>query len=211
MPEIKIETGLSASDKKAKEILDSVIGQMSDGIWENSSSMDKYWKNLDVDVDGDEIIITSEVNSRNPFSKYSDDEVGQKVRDFFANKIKQIVKIEHEDGYTDDAKDIVWDRNCQARTKYLNYYEDITVRDAYRVYDKLKGRKDRIKESKKKLTEGKEDGLKVKVYMDFINYSGDVNKSTLIAAFRSMNWAKNFIEYAKGQEDKVCKIRVEVE
>lgn len=149
MPEIKIETGLSASDKKAKEILDSVIAQMSDGIWENSSSMDKYWKNLDVDVDGDEIIITSEVNSRNPFSKYSDDEVGQKVRDFFANKIKQIVKIEHEDGYTDDAKDIVWDRNCQARTKYLNYYEDITVMDAYRVYDKLKGRKDRIKESKK--------------------------------------------------------------
>ena len=45
---IVVKTGLSASDKKAKEILNSVIGQMSDGIWENSPGYSRYWKNIDI-------------------------------------------------------------------------------------------------------------------------------------------------------------------
>lgn len=41
---VDIKVGLD--DEKTKEVLDSVIGQMSDGIWENSSSMERFWKTL---------------------------------------------------------------------------------------------------------------------------------------------------------------------
>lgn len=51
---------------------------------------------------------------------------------------------------------------------------------------------------------------KVKVYMDFINYWGEVTNSTLLAEFLNMGWAKIFIEQAKKIEDKTTKIRVEV-
>lgn len=51
--------------------------------------------------------------------------------------------------------------------------------------------------------------LPIKVYMDFINYLGEVNESTLIAAFLNQGWAKDFIEFAKQKEDKLTKIRVE--
>ena len=41
------------------------------------------------------------------------------------------------------------------------------------------------------------DKLPVKVYLDHINYTGEVNDSTLVAQFRSMGWAKDFIKEAK--------------
>lgn len=67
-----------------------------------------------------------------------------------------------------------------------------------------------IGESKKlKEDRGVPTKLPIKVYMDFINYLGDVNESTLIAAFLNRGWAKDFIEFAKQSEDKLTKIRVE--
>ncbi len=36
--------------------------------------------------------------------------------------------------------------------------------------------------------------LKVKVYMETINYVGEITERNLIAAFRSNNWAKDFID-----------------
>lgn len=150
----KVKTGLSASDNKAKEILESVIGQLSDGIWENSPGMIKYWKTLDVTTDGGDIVIVSSDGWDSPFHKYGESERGKKILDFFANKVKQIIKIEIEDGYTRDSKKMEWKRDCDAVSEYMGYNEEITVKDCYRVYDKLKGRKDRISESKKKLVEG---------------------------------------------------------
>jgi hypothetical protein len=38
---MQINTGIKANDK-FREILSGVIGQMSDGIWENTRSMEKY-------------------------------------------------------------------------------------------------------------------------------------------------------------------------
>lgn len=146
---MKIKTGFSASDKKAKEILDSVIGQLSDGIWENSNAMNKYWQNLDTDIDNGEIIIIVKDGYGTPYNELNPDDRAKKISDFFANKIKQIVKIEKDDDYTSDARNIEWKRDCEAVTEYMGYDEKITVKDCYRVYDKLKGRKDRIKESKK--------------------------------------------------------------
>lgn len=120
-----VNTGIKATPK-FREILGSVIGQMSDGIWENTRSMEKYWKSLRYDVDqaGHIIIEDRYYVCANPV-------------DFFANKIKQIVKIEADDNPHDG---IVWSRSCSATTTYLNYYENITIGDCYELYELLKGR-----------------------------------------------------------------------
>lgn len=120
-----INTGIKATPK-FREILGSVIGQMSDGIWENTRSMEKYWKSLRYDVDPAGYITIEDRHyvCSNPV-------------DFFANKIKQIVKIEAEDK---PSYGIQWSRSCPATTTYLNYYENITIGDCYELYELLKGR-----------------------------------------------------------------------
>ena len=61
----------------------------------------------------------------------------------------------------------------------------------------------------KMMYEAKVDKLPVKVYMDFINYLGEVNESHLIAQFRNMSQAtKNYIAELKSHEDKITRIRV---
>lgn len=129
--------------KKANEMLRSVIGQMSDGIWENSKSMDKYWMfaSIERDVDGENVIEISAVTGKpycnryiyNGFSDMSDDQ----IREFFAKKIKQIAKIELKD----NDKTSGWKRNnTEFKTCYLSYDEEISIADAYLCYEFLLGR-----------------------------------------------------------------------
>lgn len=126
------------------QVISSVIGQLSDGIWENSSAMNKYWQfanvngtNLEID---DELYIRERDYSyrsyrtksiRNGFAGMSE---GQ-IREWFANKAKQVVKIWAED-YGKDSK-AVWDRN---NTDEVDYMHNVTVADVYECYDFLKGR-----------------------------------------------------------------------
>ena len=53
--------------------------------------------------------------------------------------------------------------------------------------------------------------MKVKVYMDLLNYNGDVTDHCLIAQFRSMGWAKDFIKQVEEEtaHDKYARIVVE--
>lgn len=148
-----IPVGLN--DAKTRDIINAVVGQLSDGIWENSPGMDKYWRFTDgMDKDGNIIVYDGYAEEtsygygqRRPiwyysaFSGKSDDE----VKRYFASKIKQIVKEEGLD----------WDRNNTQPCDYLNYNSGVTVRDAYKVYDKLLGRIDRITDSE--LKESDED------------------------------------------------------
>lgn len=119
---MKIITHIKADDKKLN-ILGSVIGQMSDGIWENTRSMEKYWKSLDYGKDPSGYI-------------WLDDRYGvtADVYDFFANKIKKIVQIEIEDG--NDR--LVWSRTCAGVPHYM--HGTVTVGDCYELYELLKGR-----------------------------------------------------------------------
>jgi hypothetical protein len=117
-----INTGIKANDKFI-DILSSVIGQMSDGIWENTRSMEKYWKSLDYRTDAYGYIIIEDRHF-----------VCSDPVDFFANKIKQIIKIEIEDGN----KEMYWDRMCSASPFYM--HGRVTVGDCYQLYELLKGR-----------------------------------------------------------------------
>ena len=120
---MKITTHITSTPKRLT-ILASVIGQMSDGIWENTRSMEKYWKSLDYGSDANGYIWLEDRNG-----------VCADVYDFFANKIKQIIKVEIDDGCTPS---LVWSRTCTARPCYI--HGNVTVGDCYELYELLKGR-----------------------------------------------------------------------
>ena len=119
---MKFNTGIKATSKRL-DILGSVIGQMSDGIWENSRAMEKYWKSLDYGKDCNDFIWLEDVNG-----------VIADVFDFFANKIKKIIQVEIEDGNSK----LVWSRTCSACPFYM--HGQVTVGDCYELYELLKGR-----------------------------------------------------------------------
>lgn len=143
---IVIDTGLS--DPQAIDVIHGVLGQLSDGIWENSPAMEKYWKCLH--ADGGKITFFTDY-----YKKYSYDRYGghywtepspfrgkseQQLKQWFATKVKQVAK-QFESDYGSVGK---WDRNNTNECDYLNYHSGATVQDAYRVYDTLLGRKQRI-------------------------------------------------------------------
>ena len=114
--------------KTAYEIISSVFGQLSDGYWENSPRMGKYWRynHAKRSADG-EVVISVENNWNNGFSEMSDDQ----ILSWIADKIKFLAK--------DEAK--VWKRNSvDNHLEYLSYYEKVSTADAYLTYEILKGR-----------------------------------------------------------------------
>ena len=155
--ERKIPTGLT--DDKSKDVINAVVGQLSDGMWENSPGMERYWKFTSGADDNGNIIVYDgyvsvdeyagmnryggkKYNTKwiySAFSKMDDDA----VKRYFAAKIKQIVK---EEG-------LEWNRNNTQPCEYLDYHSGVTVRDAYKVYDRLLGRIDRIKDEETPVNE----------------------------------------------------------
>ena len=120
---MKIITNIPATSKRL-DILGSVIGQMSDGIWENTRSMEKYWKSLGYGTATNGNIYLEDKHFVCP-----------DVVNFFANKIKQIIKIEIEDGSNSGLE---WERSCSISPCYM--HGNVTVGDCYELYELLKGR-----------------------------------------------------------------------
>ncbi len=119
---MKITTHIKSTPKRL-DILGSVIGQMSDGIWENSRSMEKYWKSLSYGTDANGYIWLEDKNG-----------VCADVYNFFANKIKKIIQIEIEDGN----KYLMWSRLNGGVPHYI--HGRVTVGECYELYELLKGR-----------------------------------------------------------------------
>lgn len=137
----KIKTGYTVKDDKAMRILNSVIGQLSDGIWENSTAMEKYWMTTGIWHDGDDLIIETgdfgksyEVIDgncvKNGFGIYSDAE----VLCWFATKIYQIAKEEVKDTYSAMPKK--WYKNDD--TELIYFGNGIFMKDAMEVRDSLR-------------------------------------------------------------------------
>ena len=143
-----VETSFNADDKVIEAILESVIGQLSDGIWENSPAMTKYWAGMyiqdnDILVSDNFCVSYCKTKYNNPFFNMPD----EKVKSWFADKLKAIVKHEEKDSGGKNW----WKRDNMQELDYLSrMYKDeegviktrtVTVADAYKVYDRLKGRK----------------------------------------------------------------------
>ena len=150
-----IYTGVT--DKCHGEILRSIEGQLSDGYWENSIAMEKYWKNEHVILDDEknEFVIAVSADQgkwklepyrysyreqrmlkqnkwhENPFYKMSD----EKILNWFASKIKQIVKVEEKDNNGSNW----WTKNLERELDYLGYHFIVKVQDCKDICKILKG------------------------------------------------------------------------
>lgn len=125
-----IDTNILATEVNVA-IFDSIMGQMSDGIWENSRAMEKYWRGMSFLRSKDNHIVVC-------YNKYLSNFGASRlsVMRFLANKIKQIVKICIDDGCWNQQME--WKRNCQADCAYLNRGSQLVkISDAYKVYDQL--------------------------------------------------------------------------
>ena len=130
--------------KEAYDIFDSLMGQISDGYWENSDRMQKYWNFakichglngevvIEVESDGYTWDKWSYRMTVNPYYHMSDN----KIREFFANKMKTIAKVEMEDENAGN----MWKRDCEMALHYLGRDSNITVRDIYCIYDLMHSR-----------------------------------------------------------------------
>ena len=142
----EIDTGLT--HKIDYIILGDVQGQLSDGIWENSPAMNKYWKHLDTEFkDGKVFIVVNNIGHledvyrgtkrdfrflESPFRHMSDDE----IKKWVANKIKQIAKHEAQDN--NNAPEYAWRADNDTELEYFDSV--VTIADAYRTWSKLLGR-----------------------------------------------------------------------
>ena len=133
MSERIIKTGLGP---RYRDMLDAVIGQMSDGYWENTPMMRGYWKFVTTGTSGNEVTLNVDTASgardgdrrvENRFYGMSDDA----VKKFFADKIKFLIK---EEGLGK------WARDNEETTDYLSYSDPYRVKDCYYAYEVLKGR-----------------------------------------------------------------------
>lgn len=137
-----IRTGLYSN--KAKEVLSSVFGQLSDGAWENNPYYDRYWKFGDVtqEVDGEVTIhISAKMGEREYHSKWIENGfTGMSdvdVKQWMARMVKKTMQMELRDEDVPNG----WKRdNTDFMTHYLNYNEDINVAEVYCIYEQLLGR-----------------------------------------------------------------------
>lgn len=137
-----IHTGLFS--QTAYDAFSSIMGQLSDGYWENSPRMEKYWNFAEIsrELNG-EVVIEVEPGycewdkwshrvTTNPYYNMTDDS----IRVFFANKMKVIAKVEMKDENVGNQ----WQRDNEMKLHYLSYNVDLDVSDIYCIYDMLHGR-----------------------------------------------------------------------
>jgi len=126
-PTRTIDTGLTGQINNA--ILDSVMGQLSDGKWENTPAMAKYWRNANIEDKDGKVVIVVKDGYDSGFRGKDD----TWIKSWFAGKIKEIVY--------DEMGGKQWDRKDTTVLDYLSRSDaKVTVSNAYQAYEILKGR-----------------------------------------------------------------------
>lgn len=129
----------------ALKFMSDIMGQLSDGYWENSRIMEFYWPY--VTIDGSDVLIKNYnryYNDRNKYCKFGEMSESH-IKQWFADKIKQLAK--EESGQ--------WSRNSDYELDWLHG----TVADAYAAYDELKGRSGHTYGKKPEAAEVVEDDI----------------------------------------------------
>lgn len=121
--------------KEELAYLDAVMGQLSDGMWENSPRMEPYWICNSLTEEGIEMESFNRSFGRRTYTNPLYDMSDIEVRSWFADKLKAVAKQ--------------WLKNNRGEWSRINYDEVSYLRDgqtvagAYKVYDSLKGREDK--------------------------------------------------------------------
>lgn len=126
----------------AKDAIDSVFGQLSDGFWENSRRMEQYWQfaHVERDLNGEVVIVVDKITGKihgsnckwtsNAFAEMTDNQ----VLEFLGKKLREIANIEFKD------KDLKPDHSSQRTMEYLTRNTPITAEMTYVLADILLGK-----------------------------------------------------------------------
>ena len=139
---IVISTGLV--DLTSKSVLENVLGQLSDGMWENSRAMEHYWPYAEVEmIDGKVCILISRYSNCSPSHcgdhplnhfRYKMNLDSVLIKKWFAGKIKAIIRQEAKD-YPN--RGLTCSLKCDVPLYYMYHHYDrdakITAADAYKV------------------------------------------------------------------------------
>lgn len=143
-----INTGLT--DSASLNVLKSTLGQLSDGIWENSRVAEQYWPFADAEmIDGNVCLVIKKAavketgyNCRHRYTngffwKYGMGTV--QIKNYFARKIQAVVRENAKD-YPEAG--IKCTAKCEVALDYMsdydNYDNEIRACDAHKVYKALK-------------------------------------------------------------------------
>ena len=132
-----VNTGLPNTETN-QTILSSVLGQMSDGMWEETySRRDREGYYRCADPEGSDIKITDRRWVVNPYTRMSD----AKILRFFAKKIRQVCLQELKDRYPDKTNRPRFCKTLDDMSNYLGCsYENkiVLFRDAYIAAEVMK-------------------------------------------------------------------------
>lgn len=139
------------------DVISSVMGQLSDGIWENSPAMESYWRMCEP-FKADDGKTYMKVSKKMDYVDYTDHRglrhfknnkyaslTNAGVRNFWGNKVKQVVDIERRDSKNSALfkgdEDYSWRPDNKTELQYMHSYREggknPTVGDAYKVWAKL--------------------------------------------------------------------------
>lgn len=137
-----INTGLT--DSASLNVLKSTIGQLSDGMWENSRKAERYWPFADAEmIDGNVCLVISNdlYKGRHYVNGFRVDLAMDhtRIKDYFAKKIRAVVRENAKD-YPN--RGIKCTSKCNVALDYMsdydNYDNEIRACDAHKVYAALR-------------------------------------------------------------------------
>lgn len=141
-----INTGLT--DSASLNVLLSTLGQLSDGIWENSNVARHYWEFAEAEmIDGEVCLVIkknayeSYDNRCRPIENYFRTRLNldpTSIKKYFANKVRAVVRENAKDY---PSRGIKCSAKCDVELDYMSSYDNreipIKASDAYRVYKAL--------------------------------------------------------------------------
>ena len=141
-----INTGLT--DSASLDVLLSTLGQLSDGIWENSNVAEHYWPFAEVEmIDGEVCLVIKKESydirsgNRRPTENYFRTRLHldpTAIKKYFANKVRAVVRENAKDYPT---RGIKCTAKCEVALDYMSDYDnhdnDIRACDAHKVYKAL--------------------------------------------------------------------------
>lgn len=140
-----INTGLT--DSASLNVLKSTLGQLSDGMWENSRKAERYWPFADAEMINDSVCIVISKESYKGYGSWSYTNGfrfdlsmdSARIKDYFAKKIQAVVRENAKD-YPN--RGIKCTAKCEVALDYMsdydNYDNEIRACDAHKVYKALK-------------------------------------------------------------------------
>ena len=138
-PFVREISTLAKNNETNLTILDSIIGQMSDGYWEESRYMEGYWRFVETDASGEFLTIVVSTDCweydcfhrkvNNHFYKMSNAD----ILDYFARKIKYIAMLSQAHQYEAEIRDrmIDWKSALIPASEYEHFQEQKFAFDKY--------------------------------------------------------------------------------